>query len=71
MSSSNIRMCQQKALDNAQNFVKTQNLNNPNEFTYPYYGSMVYWAAKGYVVLDDASFPIIGEDMNEPNVRIV
>ena len=24
MSSSNIRMCQQKALDNAQNFVKTQ-----------------------------------------------
>ena len=45
----------------------SQNLNNPNEFTYPYYGSMVYWAAKGYVVLDDASFPIIGEDMNEPN----
>jgi len=30
MSSSNIRMYQQKALDNAQNFVKTQNLNNPN-----------------------------------------
>ena len=45
----------------------SQNLNNPNEFTYPYYGSMVYWAAKGNVVLDDASFPIIGEDMNEPN----
>ena len=22
----------------------SQNLNNPNEFTYPYYGSMVYWA---------------------------
>mgnify|MGYP000029141536 FL=1 len=45
----------------------SQNLNNPNEFTNPYYGSMVYWVTKGYVVLDDASFPIIGEDMNEPN----
>ena len=44
-----------------------QNTNNPNEFTYPYYGSMVYWATKGYVVLDDASFPIIGEDKTEPN----
>ena len=29
-----------------------QNTNNPNEFTYPYYGSMVYWVNKGYVVLD-------------------
>ena len=44
-----------------------QNTNNPNEFTYPYYGSMVYWVNKGYVVLDNASFPIIGEDMTEPN----
>ena len=33
----------------------------------PYYGSMVYWVTKGYVVLDDASFPIIGEGENEPN----
>ena len=45
----------------------SQNTNNPNEFTYPYYGSMVYWVTKGYVVLDDASFPIIGEDKTEPN----
>ena len=44
-----------------------QNTNNSNEFTYPYYGSMVYWVTKGYVVLDDASFPIIGEDKTEPN----
>jgi dipeptidyl aminopeptidase/acylaminoacyl peptidase len=44
-----------------------QNTNNPNEFTYPYYGSMVYWVNKGYVVLDNASFPIIGEDTTEPN----
>jgi dipeptidyl aminopeptidase/acylaminoacyl peptidase len=44
-----------------------QNTNNTNKFTYPYYGSMVYWVTKGYVVLDNASFPIIGEDTTEPN----
>ena len=40
---------------------------NPNEFTFPYYGSFVYWVTKGYVVLDDAAFPIIGEGTTEPN----
>lgn len=45
----------------------SQNTNNPNEFTYPYYGSMVYWVARGYVVLDDASFPIVGVGDTEPN----
>ena len=44
-----------------------QNTKNPNEFTYPYYGSMVYWVTRGYIVLDDASFPIIGDDDEEPN----
>jgi dipeptidyl aminopeptidase/acylaminoacyl peptidase len=44
-----------------------QNNQNPNEFTFPYYGSFVYWVTKGYVVLDDASFPIIGEGTTEPN----
>lgn len=44
-----------------------QNDKNPNEFTFPYYGSFVYWVTKGYVVLDDASFPIIGEGAKEPN----
>jgi dipeptidyl aminopeptidase/acylaminoacyl peptidase len=44
-----------------------QNTKNPNEFTYPYYGSMVYWITRGYVVLDDASFPIVGEGDEEPN----
>ncbi len=38
-----------------------------NEFTYPYYGSPIYWVTKGYVVLDDASFPIVGEGDEEPN----
>ncbi|MDP5045280.1 MAG: prolyl oligopeptidase family serine peptidase, partial [Leeuwenhoekiella sp.] len=44
-----------------------QTTSNPNEFTYPYYGSMVYWVTRGYVVLDDASFPIVGEGDTEPN----
>lgn len=44
-----------------------QSTKNPNEFTYPYYGSMVYWVTRGYVVLDDASFPIVGEGDEEPN----
>lgn len=44
-----------------------QSNKNPNEFTYPSYGSFIYWATKGYAVLDDASFPIIGEGTTEPN----
>lgn len=44
-----------------------QNDKNPNEFTFPNYGSFVYWVTKGYAVLDDASFPIIGEGTTEPN----
>lgn len=44
-----------------------QSTKNPNEFTYPYYGSMIYWVTRGYVVLDDASFPIVGEGDEEPN----
>lgn len=44
-----------------------QNTQNPNEFTFPYYGSFVYWVTRGYAVLDDASFPIIGEGKIEPN----
>jgi len=44
-----------------------QSTKNPNEFTYPYYGSMLYWVTRGYVVLDDASFPIVGEGDEEPN----
>ena len=45
----------------------SQNTQNPNEFTYPYWGSPIYWVTKGYVVLDDAAFPIIGEDDEQPN----
>lgn len=40
---------------------------NPNTFTFPYYGSFVYWVTKGYAVLDDAAFPIVGAGDSEPN----
>ncbi|MFK8039248.1 MAG: prolyl oligopeptidase family serine peptidase [Crocinitomicaceae bacterium] len=45
----------------------SQSTKNPNEFTYPYYGSMIYWVTRGYAVLDDASFPIVGEGDDQPN----
>ena len=44
-----------------------QNTKNPNEFTYPFYGSPIYWVMRGYVVLDGASFPVVGEGDTEPN----
>ncbi|MFT7120227.1 MAG: dipeptidyl aminopeptidase/acylaminoacyl peptidase [Neolewinella sp.] len=44
-----------------------QKTSNPNRFTYPYYGSPVYWVTRGYVVLDGAAFPIVGEGDTEPN----
>lgn len=48
-----------------------QSTQNPNEFTFPYYGSFVYWVTRGYAVLDDAAFPIIGEGETEPNDNFV
>ncbi|HLP06009.1 MAG TPA: prolyl oligopeptidase family serine peptidase [Paludibacter sp.] len=48
-----------------------QSSANPNEFTFPYYGSFVYWVTRGYAVLDDAAFPIIGEGKTEPNDTFV
>ena len=48
-----------------------QSTANPNEFTFPYYGSFVYWVTRGYAVLDDAAFPIVGEEKEEPNDTFV
>lgn len=45
----------------------SQNTSNPNKFIYPYYGSPIYWVTQGYVVLDNAAFPIVGEGDEEPN----
>ncbi len=45
----------------------SQVTSSSNEFTYPYYGSALYWVLRGYAVLDDAAFPIVGEGDEEPN----
>ena len=39
----------------------SQKTNNPNRFLYPSWGSPIYWVTQGYVILDRAAFPIIGE----------
>ncbi|WP_299397115.1 prolyl oligopeptidase family serine peptidase [uncultured Gelidibacter sp.] len=49
----------------------SQNTSNSNEFTYPSYGSPLYWVTRGYVVLDDAAFPIVGEGDEQPNDTFV
>ncbi|MFC4721103.1 alpha/beta hydrolase family protein [Geojedonia litorea] len=49
----------------------SQSTSNSNEFTYPSYGSPIYWVTRGYVVLDDASFPIVGEGDEQPNDSFV
>ena len=45
----------------------SQTTANSNKFIYPYYGSPIYWVTRGYVVLDGAAFPIVGEGDTEPN----
>ncbi len=44
-----------------------QNTQNPNRFTSPSWGSPIYWVTQGYVLLDRAAFPIVGEGNTEPN----
>ena len=49
----------------------SQNTSNPNSFTYLSYGNPIYWITRGYAVLDDAAFPIVGEGDTEPNDTFV
>ncbi len=44
-----------------------QNTSNPNSFTYLSYGNPIYWVTRGYAILDDAAFPIVGEGDVQPN----
>jgi dipeptidyl aminopeptidase/acylaminoacyl peptidase len=44
---------------------------DPNSFIYPFYGSPIYWVMRGYAVLDNAAFPIIGVGDEEPNDSFV
>lgn len=48
-----------------------QNTTNPNSFTYLSYGNPIYWVTRGYAVLDNAAFPIVGEGDAEPNDTFV
>ncbi|MBI3731270.1 MAG: S9 family peptidase [Burkholderiales bacterium] len=48
-----------------------QSRHNENQFTFPNYGSFIYWVTRGYAVLDDAAFPIIGEGKTEPNDNFI
>src|SRR5690606_17970958 len=41
--------------------------SSPQQFTAPNYGSPIFWVTRGYVILDNAAFPIIGEGDEEPN----
>jgi dipeptidyl aminopeptidase/acylaminoacyl peptidase len=45
----------------------SQRSDAAEDFIYPFWGSMLYWANRGYVILDDVSFPIIGEGDTQPN----
>lgn len=45
----------------------SQSTQNPNQFIYPSWGSPIFWVTRGYVVLANAAFPIVGEGDEEPN----
>ena len=49
----------------------SQVTSSDNQFTYMSYGSPLYWVNRGYVVLDNAAFPIIGEGDDLPNDTFV
>src|SRR5690625_936930 len=49
----------------------SQSTSNPNRFVAPNYGSPIFWVTQGYVVLDQAAFPIVGEEDEEPNDTFV
>ncbi len=45
----------------------SQKTANDNDFIYPFWGSPLYWVNRGYIVLDNAAFPILGEGDTQPN----
>lgn len=40
---------------------------SPHTFTRPFWGSPVYWTLRGYAVLENTQFPIVGQGKAEPN----
>ncbi len=45
--------------------------SSPHAFVRPSWGSPVFWALRGYAVLENAQFPIVGEGEKEPNDTFV
>ena len=45
--------------------------SSPHAFVRPSWGSPVFWALRGYAVLENAQFPIVGEGDKEPNDTFV
>ena len=41
--------------------------DSPHRFVFFYWGSPLYWAARGYAVLENAAFPVVGQGKEEPN----
>ena len=41
--------------------------DSPHRFVVPRWGSPVFWALRGYAVLENAQFPIVGQGDAEPN----
>lgn len=41
--------------------------SSPHRFVYPRWGSPVFWAVRGYAILENAQFPVVGEGDREPN----
>jgi dipeptidyl aminopeptidase/acylaminoacyl peptidase len=40
---------------------------SPHMFSSPYWASPLYWTLRGYAVLENAKFPIVGQGTAEPN----
>lgn len=45
--------------------------SSPHAFVRPSWGSPVFWALRGFAVLENAQFPIVGEGEKEPNDTFV
>lgn len=49
------------------NHTASQKTANENEFIYPFWGSPIFWLSRGFAILDEVAFPIIGTGNNHPN----
>lgn len=44
---------------------------SPHQFIRPNWGSPIYWATRGYAVLDQTDMPVVGENDTQPNDTFV